>query len=63
LQLPGDSQLFVLKKDALRLYRSYAVVGMVTKGMDVVGMIQRGDRIQKAIVLESGFRRSGGKRF
>lgn len=51
LQLPGDSQLFVLKKDALRLYRSYAVVGMVTKGMDVVGMIQRGDRIQKAVVL------------
>jgi len=53
LQLPGDSQLFVLKKDALRLYRSYAVVGMVTRGMDVVGAIQRGDRIKSARVLIS----------
>lgn len=53
LQLPGDSQLFVLKKDALRLYRSYAVVGMVTKGMDVVDGIKRGDRIRSAKVLAS----------
>ncbi|MBN9501711.1 MAG: hypothetical protein BGO01_15430 [Armatimonadetes bacterium 55-13] len=51
LQLPGDSQLFVLKQDALRLYRSYAVVGMVTKGMDVIGKIQRGDRITRAFVV------------
>ncbi|MEA2554648.1 MAG: peptidylprolyl isomerase [Fimbriimonadaceae bacterium] len=46
LQLPGDSQLFVLKKDAMRLYRSYAVVGKVTKGMDVVDKIKFGDRIR-----------------
>ena len=51
LQVPGDSQLFILKKDALRLYNSYAVVGKVTKGLDVVGRIQRGDRIRKAVVL------------
>lgn len=45
LQVGGDSQLFVLKKDAIRLYRSYAVVGKVTQGMDVVDAITRGDRI------------------
>ncbi len=46
LQLPGDSQLFILKKDATRLYISYAVVGKVTKGMDVVDAIKFGDRIK-----------------
>ena len=46
LQLPGDSQLFVLKKDAMRLYMSYAVVGKVTKGMEVVDGIKFGDRIK-----------------
>jgi cyclophilin family peptidyl-prolyl cis-trans isomerase len=46
LQLPGDSQLFILKKDATRLYISYAVVGKVTKGMDVVDDIKFGDRIR-----------------
>ncbi len=51
LQLGGDSQLFIIKQDALRLYGSYAVVGKVTKGMDVVGQIQRGDRFKKASVL------------
>lgn len=51
LQVPGDSQLFVLKRDTLRLYRSYAVVGKVTQGMDVVDGIKRGDRIERAVVL------------
>ena len=51
LQVAGGSQIFILKKDALRLYRSYAVLGKVTKGMDVVGRIQRGDRIKKARIL------------
>ncbi|MBX3120034.1 MAG: peptidylprolyl isomerase [Fimbriimonadaceae bacterium] len=51
LQVGGDSQLFILKGDALRLFRSYAVVGKVTKGMDVVDGIKRGDRITKAQVL------------
>lgn len=50
LQLPGDSQLFVLKKDWPRLYHSYAAVGKVTQGMDVVDAIRRGDRIRRARV-------------
>lgn len=53
LQVPGDSQIFILKKDALRLYNSYAVVGKVTQGMDTVGVIQRGDRIKSAVVIGS----------
>jgi cyclophilin family peptidyl-prolyl cis-trans isomerase len=52
LQVPGDSQIFVLKKDALRLFNSYAVVGKVTKGMDVVGRIQRGDRFRRAQIVK-----------
>lgn len=51
LQVGGDSQLFILKKDWLRLYRSYAVVGKVTDGMDVVDGIRRGDRIKRAIIV------------
>jgi peptidylprolyl isomerase len=51
LQVGGDSQLFVLKRDALRLWRSYAVVGKVVQGMDTVGTIQRGDRIRHARLL------------
>jgi len=51
LQVAGGSQIFVLKKDALRLYRSYTVLGKVTKGMEVVGKIQRGDRIKMARIL------------
>jgi cyclophilin family peptidyl-prolyl cis-trans isomerase len=50
LQLPGDSQLFIIRRDAFRLWNSYAVVGKVTQGMDVVGKIQRGDRIKSAVV-------------
>lgn len=66
LQRPGDSQLFILKKDTLRLFRSYAVVGKVVAGMDVVDGIKRGDRIRsmKVVLVQSrssGFRvrRSG----
>lgn len=51
LQMGGDSQIFILKKDATRLWNSYAVVGKVTEGMDVVDGIKRGDRIIKAVVL------------
>lgn len=45
LKLGGDSQLFVLKSDALRLNGNYAVLGKVTKGMEVVDSIQKGDRV------------------
>jgi cyclophilin family peptidyl-prolyl cis-trans isomerase len=51
LQRGGDSQLFVLKNDTPRLYHSYAVVGKVTRGMDVVGQIEKGDRIRTMRVL------------
>lgn len=45
LQRGGDSQLFVLKAPAWRLFHSYAAVGKVTEGMDVVDSIKKGDRI------------------
>ncbi|MEQ1932449.1 MAG: peptidylprolyl isomerase [Fimbriimonadaceae bacterium] len=45
LQRGGDSQIFVLKRDAFRLWSSYAVLGKVTKGMAVVDRIKKGDRI------------------
>jgi cyclophilin family peptidyl-prolyl cis-trans isomerase len=47
LQVGGDSQIFILKADTLRLYSSYAVLGKVSKGMDVVDAIKKGDRITK----------------
>lgn len=56
LQNGGDSQLFVLKSDRLYLYHSYAVVGLVTKGLDVVKGIKRGDRI-KSMKIEPKARR------
>jgi len=46
LQLGGDSQLFVIKQDRFYLWHSYAVVGKVTQGMEVVDAIKRGDRIR-----------------
>ncbi|MCB8932172.1 MAG: peptidylprolyl isomerase [Chthonomonadaceae bacterium] len=48
LQVGGDSQLFVIKQDRLYLWHSYAVLGKVTQGMEVVDAIQIGDRIQTA---------------
>lgn len=51
LQMGGDSQIFILKKDATRLWNSYAVLGKVTDGMNVVDGILRGDRIIKAVVV------------
>jgi len=52
LQVGGDSQLFILKRDTFRLYRSYAVVGKVTSGMDVVDGIKKGDRIRSMRVVK-----------
>ncbi|RMG25601.1 MAG: hypothetical protein D6724_03685 [Armatimonadetes bacterium] len=51
LQVGGDSQLFIIKQDRLYLWRSYAVVGKVTRGMEVVDRIQRGDRITRMRVI------------
>lgn len=50
LQNGGDCQLFVIKKDRLYLYHSYAVVGKVTEGMSVVDRIRKGDRIRSMTV-------------
>lgn len=51
LQRGGDSQIFILKRDTFRLFRSYAVLGKVTAGMDVVDHIQKGDRIRSIRVV------------
>lgn len=51
LQRGGDSQIFILKKDTFRLYRSYAVLGKVTSGMNVVDRIKKGDRIASIRVI------------
>ncbi|MCW5942535.1 MAG: peptidylprolyl isomerase [Fimbriimonadaceae bacterium] len=51
LQVGGDSQLFILRKDTERLWRSYAVVGLVTEGMDVVDGMRVGTRIRTMRVV------------
>lgn len=51
LQRGGDSQLFIIKSDRLYLYRSYAVVGRVVRGMNVVDGIRKGDRIRRMRVV------------
>jgi cyclophilin family peptidyl-prolyl cis-trans isomerase len=50
-QVGGDSQLFVLKRDAAYLNGNYAVVGVVTKGMGVVDGIKRGDKIKSIRIM------------
>jgi cyclophilin family peptidyl-prolyl cis-trans isomerase len=57
LQLGGDSQLFILKTDRLYLYESYAVVGRVVQGMEVVGSIEKGDQIRSIVVMAQHRRR------
>ena len=51
--LGGDSQLFVITKDAdvSRLNHGYAILGKVTRGMDVVDHIKVGDRIVRIVVI------------
>lgn len=48
----GDSQLFVVLKDSAFLDHNYCLMGKVTKGMDVVMKIQRGDKIKSAVILK-----------
>jgi len=55
LQNGGDCQLFVIKQDRLYLYHSYAVVGRVTQGMDVVDKIDKGDWIKSISIVEPVF--------
>ncbi len=42
----GDCQLFIVKRDSAFLDGSYAVLGRVIEGIDVVDKITRGDRIK-----------------
>jgi len=49
----GDSQLFVLTRDAAHLDGGYAVLGRVVSGMDVVRAIRRGDAIARITVVEA----------
>jgi len=53
-QVGGDSQLFVLKRDATYLDGNYAVVGVVTKGMSVVDAISRGAKIKSIRLAAKG---------
>ena len=53
-RLGGDSQLFVLTKDAVYLDHEYAVLGKVTSGMKVVDGIRKGDKIVRMRVLGRG---------
>jgi peptidylprolyl isomerase len=50
-RIGGDSQLFVLTKDAPYLDGDYAVVGVVTSGMAVLDKVVRGDKIKSMRVL------------
>lgn len=51
LGVGGDSQLFILKSDAQHLNGGYAVVGKVTKGMEVIDKIEIGAKIKTVKVV------------
>ncbi len=46
----ADSQLYITMVARPELDADYAVIGMVTSGMDVVAQIERGDRIESITV-------------
>jgi len=48
----GDSQFFILRRNAPENDGKYAVFGKVLKGMDVVNKIQKGDILKRAYVKE-----------
>jgi cyclophilin family peptidyl-prolyl cis-trans isomerase len=47
----GDSQFFILLSDKPYLARNYTIFGKVVAGMDVVRQVERGDRIESAVIL------------
>ncbi len=53
----GDSQLFILLENTTRLNGMYAVLGKVTKGMEVVDKIKIGDQIKTMRVTTVAVRR------
>jgi cyclophilin family peptidyl-prolyl cis-trans isomerase len=48
----GNGQLFILRKDTMRLNGGYGILGKVTSGMDVVDSIKLGDVIRRMRVLK-----------
>lgn len=50
INISNDAQFFITKSDASWLNGQYTNFGIVTKGMDVVQKIQRGDVIQSIII-------------
>jgi len=52
MKVGGDSQLFVITQDAAHLTGSYAVLGKVVSGMDVVKSIRRGDKIVSMTIVK-----------
>jgi len=45
MKVGGDSQMFILRKDAYRLDGNYCAFGRVVKGMDVIDKIKKNDVI------------------
>lgn len=50
INVSNDAQFFITKSNASWLNGQYTTFGMVTKGMDVVRSIQKGDVIQSIII-------------
>lgn len=50
INISNDAQFFITKSDASWLNKQYTNFGMVTKGMDVVQKMQKGDMIQSIII-------------
>ena len=46
----GDGQIFVNLMDNPRLDHQYTIIGTVTEGLEVVGLVNEGDVIERAEV-------------
>jgi len=57
----GDSQLFVLTKDSPHLNGSYAVLGKVIFGMDVVDKLKVGSTVKSMTLMAAGKKPVGMK--
>ncbi len=58
----GDSQWFINLKPNHSLDGGYCVFGKVTKGMEIVQKIQRGDRITKMVLVSPTAKPAKGKK-